>query len=149
MSEVNVMSRLRIPLCRFVLALSIVAVVSNVMARQSPTVKTIQITPATTPAEAGQELKLNATGKDEAGKPVDLKPAAWFAAPFDIASADPSGTITFYHPGEVIVGVVIGGKTEILKIKVKPAPIARVEIESLDAPVAVGGDAKLSATART
>lgn len=143
------MSRLRIQFCLLVLALSIIAVASKVMAQQSPSVKTIEITPATTQAEAGQELKLTATGKDAAGKPVDLKPAAWFAAPFDIASADQSGTITFYHPGEVLVGVVIGGKTEILKIKVKPAPIARVEIESLNAPVAVGGAAKLNATART
>lgn len=143
------MSRLRIQFCLFILALLIIAVASKVMAQQSPSVKTIEITPATTQAEAGQELKLTATGRDAAGKPVDLKPAAWFAAPFDIASADQSGTITFYHPGEVIVGVVIGGKTEILKIKVKPAPIARVEIESLDAPVAVGGAAKLNAMART
>lgn len=143
------MSRLRVQLCLFVLVLSIITVASKVAARQSPSVKTIEITPATAQAEVGQELKLTATGKDEAGKPVNMKPAAWFAAPFDIASADQSGTVTFYNPGEAMVGVVIGGKTEIIKIKVKPAPIARLEIESLDAPVAVGGATKLNAVART
>lgn len=143
------MPRLRIQLSLFILALSIIAVVSNVMAQQSPSVKTIEITPATTQAEVGQELKLTATGKDAAGKPVDLKPAAWFAAPFDVAAIDQAGNLTFFDPGEVIVGVVIGGKTEIIKLKVRPAPIARIEIESLAAPVAVGGAAKLNAVART
>ena len=111
------MSRLRIPLCLFILALLSTTAASNVSAQQSPAVKTIVITPAAAQAEVGQELKLTAIGKDEAGKPVDMKPAAWFAAPFDIASADQSGTITFYHPGEVMVGVVIGGKVETLTLK--------------------------------
>jgi hypothetical protein len=142
------MPRFRIPLCLFVLVLSLIAIASKVTAQQSPPVKTIEITPATRQAEAGQELKFTATGKDEAGNPVALKPAAWFAAPFDIVSADQSGNVTFYHPGEALVGVVIGGKTEFIKIRVQPAPIARVEVEALDAPVAVGGAAKLNAVAR-
>ena len=143
------MSRLRIQSCLFVLALSALAVASSVSAQQQPSVKTIVITPAPAQAEVGQELKLTAVGKDEAGKPVDMKPAAWFAAPFDLASADMSGTVTFYNPGEVMVGVVIGGKVETIKIRVRPAPIARVEVEAIDAPVAVGGAAKLNAVART
>jgi hypothetical protein len=77
-----------------------------------------------------------------------MKPAAWFAFPSDVASADQSGTVTFYDAGQVMVGVVIGGKTEFVEIKVKPSTIARVEIETPSTPVVVGGATKLQATAR-
>ena len=142
------MSRFRI-LLFVVLALAAIANTFNVSAWQTPTVKTVEISPATKEAEVGQQLKLTAVGKDEAGKPLDIKPAAWVAAPFDLASADESGTVTFYNPGEVMVGVFIGGKAEFIKIKVKPAPVARIEIEPTNGPLAVGGATKLKATART
>jgi plastocyanin len=142
------MSRFRILLCLLVLAVGIVAAGSKVSAWQSSSVKTIEISPATAEGEVGQQLKFTAVGKDETGKTLDVKPAAWFAAPFDVASADQSGTVTFYDPGEVMIGVVIGGKTEFIKIKVKPSPIASIEIEPPSAPIVVGGATKLRATAR-
>jgi uncharacterized protein YjdB len=135
----------------FILALAagIIAATSKASALQSAAVKTIEVSPRTAEAEVGQQLKLTAVGKDGSGKSVDMKPAAWFALPTDIASADESGTITFYNSGEAIVGVVIGGKTEVIKIKVKPAPIARIEVEPQGAPLVVGGATRLQATART
>ncbi|MGA9768151.1 MAG: Ig-like domain-containing protein [Blastocatellia bacterium] len=140
------MAHLRILLCSLVLTAGLIAAGSEVSAWQSPSVKTIEISPAVSEGEVGQQLKFTAVGKDESGKILDLTPAAWFAAPFDVASADQSGTVTFYDPGEVTVGVVIGGKTEFIKIKVKPSPVARIEIEPLSAPVVVGGAMKLKAT---
>lgn len=141
------MSHIRILLCTIVLAVGVVAAGSKVSAWQAPSVKTIEISPRVTEGEVGQQLKFTAVGKDESGKALDMKPAAWFAFPFDVASADQSGTVNFYDPGEVIVGVVIGGKPEFIKIKVKPSPIARIAIEPPSAPVVVGGATKLKATA--
>ena len=46
------MSRHRIQLCLVVLLSSIIAITSSVSARQTPAVKTIEITPATAQAEA-------------------------------------------------------------------------------------------------
>ena len=142
------MSHLRILLCSLVLAAGIIAAGSNVSAWQSSSVKTIQISPAVTEGEVGQQLKLTAVGRDESGKPVNMQPAAWFALPSDVASADQSGMVSFYDAGQVTVGVVIGGKTEFVEIKVKPSTIARIEIEPPSAPVVVGGATKLHATAR-
>jgi hypothetical protein len=145
----NTMSRFRILIFSFVLVAATVAAGSKVSAWQtSSVVKTIEITPASAEVEVGQELKLTAVGKDESGKPVDLKPTAWFAAPFDVASADDSGNVYFYDPGEAMIGVLIGGKTATIKVRVKPAAVARIEIEPPSAPVIVGGSAKLKATAR-
>jgi uncharacterized protein YjdB len=112
-------------------------------------VSKIEITPATAEAEVGQHLKLTAVGKDESGSALDLKPAAWFAAPFDVASADQDGTVTFFNPGEARVGVVIGGKVEFARIKIKPAPVTSVTIEKPAAQIVAGGSVKLDATART
>ncbi|HKS39284.1 MAG TPA: hypothetical protein VJX74_01635 [Blastocatellia bacterium] len=133
------MSHFRILLCALVLATGIVAAGSKVSAWQSSSVKTVQISPAIAEGEVGQQLKFTAVGKDESGKPLDMKPAAWFAFPSDVASADQSGTVTFYDAGQVMVGVVIGGKTEFVEIKVKPSTIARVEIETPSTPVVVVG----------
>lgn len=142
------MSHFRILLFSLVVAAGIIAAGSNVSAWQASSVKTIQISPAVTEGEVGQQLKFTATGKDESGKPVDMQPAAWFAFPSDTASADQSGTVVFHDAGKVVVGVVIGGKTAFVEVKVHPSPIARVEIEPLSAPVVVGGATKLQAVAR-
>jgi hypothetical protein len=142
------MSRFQIKLCLLFLVITIIAATSKVSAWQAQSVKTIEISPATSEAEVGQKLKLTAVAKDESGNRLDMKPAAWFAAPFDVASADESGTLTFYNTGEALVGVVIGGKTEFFTIKVRPAPVARIDVEPLTSPVVVGGAVKLKATAR-
>src|ERR1044072_74249 len=119
------MAHFRILLCSLALAAGVITAGSKVFAWHSSSVKTIEISPAITEGEVGQQLKFTAIGKDESGKPLDLAPAAWFAAPFDVAAADQSGMVTFYDPGEAMIGVVIGGKTEFIKIRVKPSPIAR------------------------
>lgn len=108
----------------------------------------VEISPSITEAEVGQQLKFTAIAKDAAGKTLDEKPRAWFAAPFDLAKADDTGTVFFYHPGEVLIGALIGGKPGFMRIMVKPTPVARIEIQSLDAPLVVGGTAKLSTMAR-
>src|SRR5262249_61225756 len=91
---------------------------------------------------------LTAVPKADAGKVPAPQPATWFAAPFDIAFADHTGTVSFYNPGEVLVGVVIGGKVGFTRIKVKPAPVTTIEIGAPGLLV-VGGACKLAATART
>jgi len=116
--------------------------------QQSPPVKTVEITSNVTEAEVGQQLKLTAVAKDESGKTLDLKPAVWFAAPFDVAAADNSGTISFFNPGEAQVGAVVAGKVGSIRIKVKPAPVTTIDLPATSQ-VAVGGAMRPNATART
>jgi uncharacterized protein YjdB len=117
-------------------------------AKPAVAVKTVEITPSKLEAEVGQQIKFSAVGKDESGLPTDLKPIVWVAAPFDLASADESGMVTIYGPGEVIVLTVIGGKSGFVTIKVKPPHFARVDVEPLTDPIFVGGTAQMKATAR-
>jgi hypothetical protein len=93
-------------------------------------------------------LKLTAVAKDESGKTLDVKPAVWFAAPFDVAAADNSGTISFFNPGEAQVGAVVAGKVGSIRIKVKPAPVTTIDLPATSQ-VAVGGAMRPNVTART
>src|SRR5215472_14015624 len=73
-------------------------------------VKSVEITSEKTEFEVGQQVKFSAVAKDESGKALAEKPAGWYAAPFDLAAADESGTISFYQPGEVTIISLVGGK---------------------------------------
>ena len=56
------------------------------------------------------------------GRAADTKPSTWVAAPFDSAVADETGTVTFYHPGEIRVGAIIDGKPGFAIVTVKRVP---------------------------
>lgn len=111
-------------------------------------VKTVEVTPNVAEAEVGQQLKLTVLAKDESGKTVDVTPATWFAAPFDVVSADSSGNISFYNPGEAQVGAVVAGKVGSVRIRVKPARVTSIDLP-LQNQIVVGGAMRPNATART
>ncbi len=101
-------------------------------------VKTVEVTSNVAEAEVGQQLKLTAVAKDESGKTLDVKPAVWFAAPFDVVSAE----------GEAQVGAVVAGKVGSIRIKIKPAPVTSIDLPSKNQ-VVVGVAMRPNATART
>jgi hypothetical protein len=109
----------------------------------------VEIMPQVTDVHVGDKIKMTAAGKDAAGKQIEGKPAAWFAAPGDVAFVDDAGTVTFFAPGRATLGTVINGKPGYLRINVLPMDVARIEIEQPGRPVVVGGVLKLSATPRT
>lgn len=120
-------------------------------AQPSPasTVASIEIKSPATEAEVGKPLKFTAIPKDSAGNPLNETPTAWFAAPFDLAHAGQDGTVSFFQPGEVLVGAIVGGKPGFMKITVKRPPIAKVDIDSANHPLVVGGRTRLTAVARS
>jgi hypothetical protein len=110
----------------------------------------VEVTPPRAEAEVGQTLKFSAAAFDEEGRRLDLKPTSWFAAPFDSAAAtDENGSVTFFLPGEIKFGAVVGGKPGFATIVVRPQSVARIDIEPVTAPLAVGGGVALSAVGRT
>jgi hypothetical protein len=117
-------------------------------ASSSPAVVKVEIKAPAGEAEVGKPLQFTATATDATGKPVAVKPTAWFAAPFDLAVANDDGTVNFYNPGEVKIGAIVGGKLGFTTINVKPTPAARVDIDPVTVPLNVGGTLKLRATAR-
>src|SRR4029453_4831809 len=111
-------------------------------------VKTVEVSANVTEAEVGQRLQLTAVAKDDTGKALDLKPAVWFASPFDVAGVDNSGNISFFSPGVAQVGAVVAGKVGTVRIRVRPAPVTSIDLPSKTQIVA--GDAmRPVATART
>ena len=113
-----------------------------------PSTKTVEITPAKIDVEVGQQVKFSAVAKDDSGKPLNEKPALWYAAPFDLAAANEDGTVSFYQPGEVTIITVVGGKPGFIKVTVKPGAVKTVSIDPVSTPIVVGGTLKLNATAR-
>jgi hypothetical protein len=111
-------------------------------------VKTVEITANVTEAEVGQRLQLTAIAKDDTGKALDVKPAVWFAAPFDVAGVDNSGNISFFSPGEVQIGAVVSGKVGILRIRVRPAAVKSIDLPA-KAQIVAGDAMRPLATART
>jgi plastocyanin len=118
-------------------------------AQEPASAKVFEIAPATQEIFVGQKVKFEATVKDAAGNKTSAPASAWFAAPFDLAGVDESGTVSFFNPGEVLVGAIVGGRTVLTRVTVKPGPVTRVDIEPLKASLVVGSSAKLAAIARS
>jgi hypothetical protein len=114
----------------------------------TPSATSVEISPSNLSVEVGQKVQFTTVAKDASGNPITEKPSVWFAAPFDLAKADENGTVSFYQPGEVTVGALIGGKPAYTKVIVKPAAVKVIEIDPITGPVLVGGTLKLNATAR-
>ncbi len=119
-----------------------------IRAQEGGKVQTVEISPNHIQAAVGDKIKFQAVAKDASGQVVDVKPATWFAAPFDLAGADPEGVVIFHQPGEVTVGAVVSGKTGYARVTVGAPPVAKVDIEAVSTAVPVGGSVVLVATPR-
>jgi plastocyanin len=111
--------------------------------------KVAELAPATSDISVGQKVKFTAVVKDASGNKTNAPASAWFAAPFDLAGVDESGTVSFFSPGEVLVGAIVGGKTVLTRVMVKPGPVTRIDMEPVKVPLVVGATTKLSAIARS
>ena len=110
--------------------------------------RNVEIQPAKPDIEVGQKIQFSVAAKDEKGQSVTEKASTWFAAPFDLAKADDNGNVTFFQPGEVLVGAIVGGKPVFTEVVVKPAALKTLDIQRPSSPLIVGGTMKLDATTR-
>jgi hypothetical protein len=122
------------------------AAVSN--AQEPASAKVFELTPATQEISVGQKVKFTAVGKDAAGNKTSAPASAWFAAPFDLAGVDESGTVSFFSPGQVLVGAIVGGKTVLTRVMVKAGPVTRIDIEPIKTALVVGSSTRLAAIVR-
>ncbi|MEW6213089.1 MAG: Ig-like domain-containing protein [Acidobacteriota bacterium] len=141
------MLRLKSAMAVFFIAALLLTSIPFASAQQASD-KTAEISPASSQAEIGQQVKLKALIKDKNGNATEQAASAWFAVPFDVASIDETGTVTLYNAGVARIGAIVGGKLAWATITVKPARVSRVDIDKLQSPLVVGGAVKLSATAR-
>jgi hypothetical protein len=127
---------------------TLVVIAITTSTAQEPTAPVGELNPATTDISVGQKVKFSATVKDATGNKRAAPATAWFAAPFDLAGVDETGTVSFFSPGEVVVGAIVNGKTVLSHVTVKVGPVARVDVEAPARPLVVGATAKLVAVAR-
>ena len=135
----------RLPAIVFTAATLVVLAVAAQASPPAAKADRVQVSPASTDAEVGQTLRFSAVGVDADGKPVDGKPTAWFAAPFDVGAADETGLVTVFAPGELRVGAILNGKTGWATVRIKPQQVARVDIVPLTAPLVTGASIRLEA----
>ena len=128
--------------------LTLVALSVGQSVAQSSSVATLAITPATGDIAVGQKVKFTVTSKDANGKVVEVKPATWLAAPFDLAAVDEGGMVSFFAPGEVLVGAIVNGKPTFTSVRVKTGPVARIDIDPVNISLVVGATRKLVTVAR-
>ena len=140
-------------LASFCVTLLLVMSTATAIAQQSTSASTAtkpaELTPATEDISVGQKVKFSAVVKDASGNKTNAPASAWFAAPFDLAGVDESGTVSFFSPGEVLVGAIVGGKTVLTHVMVKPGPVTRIDLDRVKSSLVVGATTKLSATARS
>lgn len=129
-------------------ALLVAMATASSTAQEPASTRTAELTPATEDISVGQKVKFTAVVKDAAGIKTKAPATAWFAAPFDLAGVDESGTVSFFSPGDVLVGAIVNGKTVLTHVMVKAGPVTRIDLEPVKAPLVVGATTKLSATAR-
>jgi hypothetical protein len=91
-------------------------------------VSTVEVTPAQANAAIGDKLQFKAVGKDAAGNALPDKVEFWFAAPTDLGGSNEEGLVSFFGPGEVVVGATIGGTTGYAKVTVSKPHIASIEL---------------------
>lgn len=115
---------------------------------QGPKVATVELSPATAEAVVGQKKSFTVTARDSAGQVVNVKPEYWVALPVDSGVADESGNVTFIQPGEVKIVAVVAGKPAFAKVMVKPASLARIDVDPVAGPLMAGGTLRLNTTAR-
>lgn len=110
---------------------------------------TIEIRPGRATVAAGQSLQMSAVALDAGGRQIALPPVVWLAAPFDVASVEPSGLFRAHRQGRAQVLAVAGGKTGVAVIEVEPKPAAVIDLAAAQAEIVVGGSSVLEAVART
>jgi len=112
-------------------------------------VMSVRVEPAETTAEIGQDLQFKAVGLDASGQPVAAPVTMWFAAPWDLGSADSSGHVRPQAPGLLRVGARVGSKIGYARVLVQPRRVAQLPIEPSRATLVAGGHFQLSAVPRT
>jgi hypothetical protein len=106
----------------------------------------VRIIAPVTEGEVGQTVTFRIEALDASGAKLDVKPTAWFATPFDVGAAEMSGAVTFFEPGELTVGAIVGGKPATTTVKIRPQSVANISVSPM-ASVVTGGSAQVRAQA--
>lgn len=113
-------------------------------------VASVEVTPARASVVAGKATKFRVVAKDASGKTITGATVYWAAVPFDIASADSTGTVDTFRAGTGKIFAIVNGRPGSAEIEVLERGPARIEIAApSSASTVVGGILQLDATGFT
>jgi hypothetical protein len=108
-------------------------------------IATVEVTPAQATASLGSKLTFKAVAKDASGQILPDPVKYWYASPFDASGAEQNGQISFFQPGEITVGALIGNKFGYAHVTVGRPHIAKIDVVAPSAPILVGATHRLIA----
>ena len=120
--------------------------------QQAPQIARVEISPAQAEIQVGQTIKMSAKVLDAAGVPVPNARVMWFGG--GDGSVDSTGVVRGGFRGYIQVVAIAtapGAKrvTEQLRIRVTPAPAAKLELSSSAVKLAVGSRVTLTGTPKS
>ena len=111
----------------------------------APQVASVKVEPTDITAQIGQPLQFKAVGLDASGKPVDAPVTMWFAAPWDVGSADANGVVRPQAPGLLRVGAKVGDKIGYARVMVEQPAVTKLEMSATRLLMMAGQHVQVSA----
>ena len=112
-------------------------------------VASVKVEPTEVTAQIGQPLQFKAVGLDASGKPLDVPVTMWFAAPWDVGSADANGVVRPQAAGLLRVGAKVGDKIGYARVMVQQPAVTKLEMSATRLLMMAGQHAQVSAIPRT
>src|SRR5437016_5467184 len=109
-------------------------------------VASVDVTPATATARAGQTVQLSATPKDVNGLPLSGRTVTWASSNTSVATVSNSGLVSGVTPGTATITATSEGTSGTSSVTVTNVPVARVEVTPPSASVQAGQTVQLTAT---
>ncbi len=107
----------------------------------------VEIEPAETTLEVGDEIRLEATALDTRGKQVTDRPVLWESSDPSVATASPHGVITGMKIGTAIVAATSESATGTTTVVVRPATASQFTLQPDGLKLDVGDSVELHAVA--
>ena len=111
-------------------------------------VASVDVTPATATAQAGQSVQLSATPKDVNGLPLSGRTVTWASSNPSVATVSNAGLASAVTAGSTTITATSEGKSGTSSITVTNIPVTSVDVAPPTATVQTGLTVQLTATPR-
>lgn len=113
-----------------------------------PAVASVEVTPAETSRQVGENVQLSATVKDVDGNILSGHSVSWSSSASTVASVSASGLVTAHALGQALITAASGSRSGVATINVVPEPIASITVAPTNDTVLVDETVQLTPTMR-